>query len=93
MSHINIHRTHVLSHEQARDAAEEVASHLRDRFQLDYRWDGNTLFFERSGVNGHMEVGEQDVHIVARLGFLLIPLKGVFEREIHRHMDELFTKG
>ncbi len=91
MSHINIHRTHTLSLDQARGAAEKVANHLRDRFQLDYRWDGDTLYFERSGVNGHMEVGEEEVHIVARLGFLLMPLKGVFEQEIHRQMDELFS--
>jgi len=92
MSHINIYRTHELSQERARRAAEAVAAHLNERFELHYRWEGDALYFERSGISGRMEVGERDVRIMARLGFLLLPLKSLFENEIHRYLDELFEQ-
>lgn len=92
MSHINIHRNHELSQERARRAAEAVAAHLNERFELHYRWEGDALYFERSGISGRMEVGERDVRIIARLGFLLLPLKSLFENEIHRYLDELFEQ-
>jgi putative polyhydroxyalkanoate system protein len=89
MSHINIRRKHNLSLAKARTLAETVAADLDERFSLDYYWDGDTLHFERSGVNGRMEIEAQEIRVDVRLGFLLLPLKPRFEQAIHRYMDEL----
>lgn len=93
MSHINIRRSHNLSLEKARESAEHIAAQLNDRFQMDYYWQENTLYFERSGVHGYMDVSVTEVRIHARLGFLLTPLKSRFEDAIHRYLDELPTAG
>ena len=91
MSHINIHRSHTLSPAKARESAERMAAQLDEKFQLDHYWQGNRLYFERSGVNGHIDVEETEVRIHVRLGFLLTPLKPRFEQAIHRYMDELLA--
>ncbi len=90
MAYIDIRRNHRLSHGQAREAAEEIARQLNEEFSLLYEWDGNTLYFERSGINGQLEIEEEQVVVTARLGLLLTPLRGHFENEIQRYLDELF---
>jgi len=89
MSHIDVRRHHTLSLPKAREAAELIAAQLDDKFDLKYHWNGNTLHFERHGVNGRMEVDADEIRLHVRLGFLLSPLRYRFEKEIHRYMDEL----
>jgi putative polyhydroxyalkanoate system protein len=90
MSHIDIHHAHSLPRGQARQAVEEVAAKLAERFGMDYRWDGDTLDFTRSGIEGHIALGAQHLHVTARLGFLLSALQGPIEQEIRRYLDERF---
>ena len=88
MSRIEVHREHNLDHEHARRAAEEIAAHLNERFTLDYRWEGDSLHFKRSGIDGRLDVFPSEVAVKVKLGLMMLPLKPVFEREIHRYMDE-----
>jgi putative polyhydroxyalkanoate system protein len=90
MSEISIRRTHGMSLKRARSAAEQIAAELSDEFSIDYEWDGNTLHFHRSGVTGTMIVDKKTIEILAKLSFLLRPLKSRIEREIHRFCDENF---
>jgi putative polyhydroxyalkanoate system protein len=92
MAHIEIERSHSLDHAQAREAAESVASHLNEEFKLRYEWDGDTLRFHRTGIQGALYVADNHVVVSARLGLLLRPLQGHFEKEIHRYLDELFDE-
>lgn len=90
MSHIVIHRSHELTLDQARRAAEFLAEQLADRYEIGYHWQGDSLHFERSGIGGHIDLEPGSVRINARLGFLLAPLKHRLEQEIHRRLDEIF---
>ena len=90
MAHIDIQRSHNLDHAKARNAAESVACHLNREFNLQYNWDGDTLNFYRSGIEGALQLVDSQVMVSARLGLLLRPLQGHFEKEIHRYLDELF---
>ena len=93
MAHIEVHRQHHFGHEQARQAAEEIAAHLDERFTLDYRWRGDSLVFKRSGIDGHLDVTDSEVSISVKLGLMMLPLKPVLEREVHRYMDEALEKA
>lgn len=90
MSHIAIHRSHELTLDRARQAAETLAEQLADRYELGYHWQGDSLHFERSGVGGHIDLEPGMIRINARLGFLLAPFKHKLEQEIHRQLDEIF---
>lgn len=38
-------------------------------FQVDYGWEGDTLNFTRSGIDGHIELQAQALHVHANWGF------------------------
>ena len=91
MSNIDIRHAHSLQPEQARKAVQEVADKLADRFGMAYNWNGDVLDFNRSGVDGHIAVAPEELHVTAKLGFLLSTMKGPIEAEIRRVLDERFT--
>ena len=93
MPTISIQRRHALSHAKAKAAAEEIARDLNKRFDLAYEWDRDDVSFERPGLSGNMHVGKNVVRLDVQLSFLLTPLKGPIEREIHKQLDALFAKA
>lgn len=90
MSQIDIRRAHALPLKDARAKVERIAAAIAQRFDLECGWDGNTLRFRRSGVEGEIAVAAKAIRVHARLGFLLFALRPAIEREIHRVMDEEF---
>lgn len=91
MSAIDIHARHKMSREDAQDAADQLAQDLADKFDIDYGWDEDTIFFERTGVNGSIKVDGKQIHIVAELGFMLSMFKDRFESEIRRYLKVHFN--
>ncbi len=91
MSSIDIRHPHGKTPKQARKAVEEVARKLAERFDVEYEWEGDTLNFARSGVDGHIQLLSQELRVTAQLGFLLSALKGPIESEIRRVLAERFA--
>ena len=90
MSRIDIRHAHSLPNGKARKAIEEVAGKLAERFQMDWEWDGDVLNFSRSGVDGHIALEPDALHVTARLGFLMAMFKEPIENEIKRVLQERF---
>ncbi|GIX36659.1 MAG: hypothetical protein KatS3mg126_2438 [Lysobacteraceae bacterium] len=90
MAQIRVERTHDKPLRTARAAVERVAKQMAERFDVDYEWDGSTLHFRRSGVDGRIELGRNKVVVVARLGLLLSALRGSVENAIHEYIDREF---
>lgn len=90
MSEITIRRSHKLSPEAARSAAEHVIRDLDSRYSLDWSWDGNVLLFRRSGLSGKLHLDGREAAIQVKLGLFLSALKPVIEREIHGFFDKDF---
>ncbi len=88
---IDIRHSHSLPHAKARKAVEEVAQKLAERFDFEYAWDGDTLNFNRSGVDGKIALEPKSLHVTAKLGFLVSAFKGSIENEIRRVLDERFS--
>ena len=63
---------------------------LAERFGVDYAWHGDTLQFNRHGVDGQIALGPKQLQVTAQLGFLLSALKGPIEAEIRRVLSEKF---
>jgi len=91
MASIDILHDHSKSPAQARKAVEDVARKLSERFDMDYAWVGDTLKFNRSGVDGRIALLPKQLHVTADLGFLLSAMKGPIESEIRRVLDEKFS--
>lgn len=91
MADIEARRAHSLSLEDARKVAQQLADQLKDQFQLDSEWHGNTLKFNRSGVKGHVQVSDKDVAVEISLGFMLKAFKGKIQSEVTKNMDKMFA--
>ena len=90
MASIDITRAHSKPLPEAKKAVQRVADHIAEKFDVSCSWDGNTLNFKRSGVDGHIKVSARQIHVTAQLGFLLMAIRGSVEREIHRYLEEEF---
>jgi putative polyhydroxyalkanoate system protein len=91
MSEIRYKREHHLSVKEARKIAQQAADDLGREYDLVSEWEGDTLHFHRSGVDGHMHVTAHYIDLNVRLGFLLRPFKSAFERHIERNLDTLLA--
>ena len=90
MPSIDIKRAHSRPLPEAKKAVQRVADHIAERFDVACSWEGNTLVFQRSGVDGHIKVSAKHIHVTAQLGFLLMAIRGSVEREIHRYLEDEF---
>ena len=90
MSGIDIRHPHSLPMDEARQAIEQVAQKLSERFEVACDWHGDTLRFARAGVDGQIALQPDQLHVTATLGFLLSALKGPIEAEIRRVLAERF---
>lgn len=88
---IDIRKPHSMNLEDAQQVADELACDLADRFSINYGWDGDTIVFERPGVQGKIDVDEQCIHVRARLAFLFSYLQPAVEKQINHYLDEHFT--
>ncbi len=91
MADIVLNRKHKLGLKKAREAAQKVADDLAESFDMESEWDGNTLRFERSGVNGKLVVTKDSVAVDAKLGFLLSAFKPKIEAHINENFDKYFA--
>jgi putative polyhydroxyalkanoate system protein len=82
MADIDIVRAHGHSVAEARQIVDGLIGKMAKDFDLKHVWDGDTLKFERSGLKGQMAITPENIHITAKLGLLLKPLKGRIEKEI-----------
>ena len=90
MSTIDICAFHKMNHADAQQAADDLASDLAEKFDIEYGWDEDVIYFERVGVSGSITVGARKIHIVAQLGLLLVILKGRIEAEIRDYLRSHF---
>jgi putative polyhydroxyalkanoate system protein len=91
MAAIDIRRPHKMTLKAAKTATERVAKAIAREYGITHEWSGNQLNFNRSGVNGHIAVAKDELHVHVELGFLMGALKPVIEREITRQLDEHLT--
>jgi putative polyhydroxyalkanoate system protein len=89
MADIDIKRAHGMTTEQARQVAEKLVAVLKSKFEIAHHWEGDTLKFERSGVHGQLAITPSDMHLTAKLGLMLKPLKGRIEQEAVSALDRL----
>jgi putative polyhydroxyalkanoate system protein len=90
MPSIDISRPHSKSVAEAKKSVTRVAKHIADKFEVDSAWQGDTLLFRRSGVDGQIAVQPKSIRVTVELGFLLMAIRGTVEREIGRYLDEEF---
>ncbi len=92
MADIELHRDHSLGLEAARAAAERMAEDLARRFGLRGTWEGDTLRFERPGVNGFLALTAHDLRLSVSLGLMLKAMRSSIRHAVEDQLDALFTQ-
>jgi len=90
MSYIDMHAHHALDREESHAAADRLAADLAQKFDINYAWSGDHIHFDRPGVDGTITVRDSEIRIKARLGLVLMFLKGRIEEEIVSYLTEHF---
>jgi putative polyhydroxyalkanoate system protein len=91
MADIEVQRDHALGLKKAKAAAQKVADEMAENFDMESEWEGNTLYFSRSGVTGELIVTKNSVQMNAKLGFLLSAFKPKIEAQIEKNFEEYFS--
>jgi len=92
MADIDIRRPHDMSMKDARAAAEKMAAHLGKKFGLKGDWEGDTLHFDRPGVQGSLHLMPKHLKLTVTLGFLLKMMRGSIEQAVDEELDKLFAE-
>ncbi len=85
---MNIKRNHSLGIAEARIRVDSIAASLTSKYGLSSAWEGDTLKFSGSGVNGRIDVADQSVDVDVKLGFALMMLEGTIRTSIEDAMDK-----
>ena len=95
MADIRIHRPHRLGLAKAREVAWQWAEEAERRFDMSCTViegdEGDTVEFQRAGVEGRLLVRADRFDLEARLGFLLGAFSSRIEAEIERNLDALLA--
>jgi putative polyhydroxyalkanoate system protein len=94
MSTIDVRRGHELTKEDAKKRAEELAKGMQERFDLDWRWEGDRIVFEATrgaarGTKGSVDVTDQDVRVQIDLPLLLRMMKGTVESKVQEKLSQV----
>jgi len=90
MATIDMTRRHALGPERAREIVSEIGAELVRRYGVQTRWQGDTLLVRRGGIEGRIEVGDDNVRMQAQLGVMIGMLKGTIEQEIQKQFERHF---
>ena len=91
MADISIKRSHALGLKGAHAAANKMADKLGEKFDLSGDWKGDTLIFQRPGVNGILTVSDNELKLEVSLGFLLKMMKGPIENAVHEQLEKVLA--
>ena len=94
MATIDITRSHSLSKDVAKTRAEELAKTMQERFQIVWRWDGDTIRFDApggaaKGTKGEVAVSDSQVRVAIDLPFMLRVMKGTIESKVNEKLQQL----
>jgi putative polyhydroxyalkanoate system protein len=91
MADISITRHHTLSQNKARHAAQQVAEQMAREFDMALDWDGDVLYFRRTGASGALILGDRAVHLEINLGFLFKAFAPTIEEKVAAKMEKVFS--
>lgn len=89
MASIQIKQAFTMPYDELKEGLDKLADKLGQQYQLDCGWESDErLCFKRSGADGQINIGEQEVDLTVNLGMLMSPFKGTIEQEIQGFIDE-----
>jgi len=94
MATIDIRRAHNVGVDVAKAKAEDLAREMKDKFELDWSWEGDRIRFKSErgvakGTSGQVTVTPSEVRVEIDLPLLLRALKGTISSRVNEKLDSL----
>ena len=87
MATVEITREHTLGKDVAKERAQQMAEKLSAKLGAECTWQDDELTFQRSGVDGSIQVGDDQVRVAVKLGMMLTPMAGMVKGEIEKALN------
>ena len=88
MARFTISKHHTMSIDEVREAAEQLAQELKSAHGLRYRWSGDTATFNRSGIDGKLQIDEGEITLSVKLGMLASAFERPLKQAIQDYLDQ-----
>ena len=88
MAGFTVSRPYTMSREDVREAAEQLASALKSKHGLRYRWEGDSARFSRSGLDGKLSIDSGTITLSLKLGFLASAFEQPLRQAVNEYLDE-----
>lgn len=89
MASIAMSKVFTMSKQALREQLQEIAEELTDELQLSCEWQSeDCLDFRRSGAEGQINIGDDEVEVTLNLGLLLKPFRGNIEKELEKMLEK-----
>jgi len=85
---IRIERHHGLTIDEARRRVDAMAERLKADLDGDYRWDQDTLAFERTGASGEICLNGEVIDIRIELSFPLSIMESRIEKVVVERLEQ-----
>ena len=94
MATIDIRRGHSLPIEEAKKRAEDLARGMEQRFQIEWKWEGDAIRFTTprgtaKGTKGEVAVSASEVRVQIDLPLMLRVMKGTIEEKVNERLQKL----
>jgi putative polyhydroxyalkanoate system protein len=94
MATIDVRRNHALPKDEAKKRAEDLAKSMKQKLDLNWRWEGDRIVFEApsgaaKGTKGTVDVSDSDVRVQIDLPLLMRMLKGTVESKVNEKLSQL----
>jgi putative polyhydroxyalkanoate system protein len=92
MATIDVKRAHSLPKDDAKKRAEELAKSMQEKFDLNWKWEGDQIKFDApkgaaKGTKGQVTVTDKEVRVEIDLPFLLKVMKGTIEDKVNEKLN------
>jgi putative polyhydroxyalkanoate system protein len=91
MAKISLQYNHKLGYEVAYEKLQNIAQDLSDQLDAEFHWEDSRLMFSRSGANGWLHLGNDEIAVEITLGRMLSLMKAKIERTIDDGIKDLLT--
>jgi putative polyhydroxyalkanoate system protein len=89
MATIEINKAFTMPRDKLREQLDGLAEQLGQELQLNCEWlTDDCLKFSRSGANGQVNIGDDEIDLTITLGIIMEFFRGKIEREILEFIDQ-----
>lgn len=88
MAGFSVSRTHTMSIDDVREAAEALARELKSQYGVTYQWRGDAASFRGSGVEGTLTIDSETIGLRVKLGFMAAAFERPLRKAVNQYLDE-----